>query len=92
MESPSVQTHKHFVSFSRSKEVNGEKTSVKDVPALSGRYTITPKEHRFMIDKTLETDAGKYACSQGDDSFEVEVIGESIALEMGRTGLKQSFA
>jgi hypothetical protein len=68
--------------------------NVKEIPALNGRYTITPKENRFTIDRTTEHDAGKYACSVGNDEVvDVNVVGKFIKISRAehRIDLKIEF-
>ncbi|GAB0096788.1 hypothetical protein DMENIID0001_123540 [Sergentomyia squamirostris] len=38
-------------------------TSVENLGDLKGRYTILKSEHKFVIDRTQESDAGLYTCN-----------------------------
>lgn len=73
-------------SFYRSKAVNGDDKddkddkkgfkNVADIGELKGRYQILKSEGKFVIERTVEEDAGEYTCSLGDDSITFKAAGE----------------
>ena len=44
--------------------------NVKEISALKGRYQLKPKEGLFLIERTVEEDAGTYNCSLGEAFIE----------------------
>lgn len=58
-----------FYRLKNDKDVNEE-------ISLAGRFRIIAAENKFIIDKTVEKDAGKYECSvEGLGSAEINVVG-----------------
>lgn len=48
-------------------------------PSLNDRHRILAQENKFIIERTLENDAGNYSCKTGDLSGEITVVAKPAA-------------
>lgn len=53
-------------------------TNVSEVESLKGRFNLIPAERKFIITRTLESDAGVYTCSvhKLNESRNINVVGK----------------
>lgn len=49
--------------------------NVNEISDLKGRFQVFKNEGKFVIEKTVEEDAGDYQCSLGDDSITIKAAG-----------------
>lgn len=53
--------------------------SVSKDTSLNDRYRILPQENKFIIERTVENDAGNYSCKIGELSGDITVVAKPAA-------------
>ncbi|XP_035779635.1 uncharacterized protein LOC118459909 isoform X2 [Anopheles albimanus] len=68
-------------------------TNVSEVESLKGRFNLIPAERKFIITRTLESDAGVYTCSvhKLNESRNINVVANVLvkfeSTEVGKTNI-----